>query len=105
MSGARPPPRGGPAGRRRSVAGGAGEAKGPVTQKDLADVERYARGEFLTDLAKGQADVEATNRMADKVASLTGIDAAVTRRLGGRLSVGEFRREFDRKNGKVNRRY
>ena len=58
-----------------------------------------------TDLAKGQADVEATNRMADKVASLTGIDAAVTRRLAGRLSVGEFRREFDRKNGKVTGRY
>ena len=30
-------------------------------QADLADVERYARGEFLVDLVKGQADTEATD--------------------------------------------
>ncbi|QPF94338.1 S10 family peptidase [Bradyrhizobium commune] len=81
------------------------EAKGPVTRADLADVEAYARGEFLNDLVKGEADKEATNRLADKVASLTGIDQAVSRRLAGRLDVGEFRRELDRKNGKVTGRY
>jgi carboxypeptidase C (cathepsin A) len=91
--------------RLPTMAAVAREAKGQVAHKDLADVERYARGEYLADLVKGQADVEATNRAADKVASLTGIDAAVTRRLAGRLSVGEFRREFDRKNGKVTGRY
>ena len=88
-----------------SMAAVAREAKGPVTHKDLADVERYARGEYLVDLVKGQADAEATNRIADKVASLTGIDAAVTRRLAGRFSVGEFRREFDRRSGRVTGRY
>lgn len=92
-------------GRLPSMAAVAREAKGPVAHKDLADVESYARGDFLVDLVKGQADVEATKRIADKVAMLTGIDAAVTRRLAGRLSVGEFRREFDRKNGKVTGRY
>jgi carboxypeptidase C (cathepsin A) len=81
------------------------EAKGPVTRADLADVEAYARGEFLADLVKGEADKEATNRLADKVASLTGIDQAVSRRLAGRFDVGEFRREFDRKNAKVTGRY
>jgi carboxypeptidase C (cathepsin A) len=91
--------------RLPTMAAVAREAKGPVTHRDLADVERYARGEYLMDLVKGQADVAATNRMADKVASLTGIDTAVTRRLAGRFSVGEFRREFDRKNGKVTGRY
>ena len=91
--------------RLPTMAAVAREAKGPVTRNDLAEVERYARSEYLLDLVKGQTDVEATNRMADKVASLTGIDAAVTRRLAGRLSVGEFRREFDRKNGKVTGRY
>lgn len=91
--------------RLPSMAAVAREAKGPVTHKDLADVERYARGEYLVDLARGQADAAATNRAADRVASLTGIDAAVTRRLAGRLSVGEFRREFDRKNGRVTGRY
>ena len=42
-----------------------------------------------------------TTRLADKVASLTGIDQAVSRRLAGRFEVGEFRREFDRRNGRV----
>ncbi|MBI5318456.1 peptidase S10 [Bradyrhizobium sp.] len=92
-------------GRLPTMAAVAREARGPVTHKDLADVERYARGEYLVDLVRGQADTEATNRIADKIAGLTGIDAAVTRRLAGRLSVGEFRREFDRKNGKVTGRY
>lgn len=81
------------------------ETKGPVKRSDLADVEAYARGEFLADLVKGEADKEATNRLADRVAELTGIDQAVSRRLAGRFDVGEFRREFDRKNGKVTGRY
>ena len=81
------------------------ETEGGVTRADLADVESYARGEFLGDLIKGSADVEATTRLADKVAALTGIDQAVSRRLAGRLGVGEFRREFDRRNGRVTGRY
>jgi carboxypeptidase C (cathepsin A) len=81
------------------------DGKKPVTRADLADVEQYASGAFLVDLIKGEADVEATNRIADRVASLTGIDQAVSRRLAGRLDVSEFRREFDRKNGKVTGRY
>jgi carboxypeptidase C (cathepsin A) len=81
------------------------EAKGPVTRDDLADVESYAHGDFLLDLVKGQADVDATNRLADKVAQLTGIDQAVSRRLAGRFDITEFRREFDRRNGKVTGRY
>ncbi|MCP3460786.1 S10 family peptidase [Bradyrhizobium sp. CCGUVB23] len=81
------------------------EAKGPVKRADLADVEAYARGEFLADLVKGEADREVTTRLADKVATLTGIDQAVSRRLSGRFDIGEFRRELDRKNGKVTGRY
>jgi carboxypeptidase C (cathepsin A) len=79
--------------------------KGSVTRADMADVERYARSDFLTDLLKGEADVEATNRIADRVAALTGIDQAVSRRLAGRFDAIEFRREFDRKNGKVAGRF
>jgi carboxypeptidase C (cathepsin A) len=77
----------------------------PLTRADLADVERYAQGEFLTDLIKGQADTLAATRLADKVAALTGIDQAVSRRLAGRFDVSEFRREFDRRNGRVTGRY
>jgi carboxypeptidase C (cathepsin A) len=81
------------------------EAKGPVTRADLTDVERYAEGEFLTDLVKGRVDAEATMRLSDKVAALTGIDQTVSRRLAGRFAVGEFRREFDRREGKVTGRF
>lgn len=79
--------------------------KGSVSRADLADVEQYARADFLTDLLKGEADTEATNRIADRFATLTGIDQAVSRRLAGRFDAIEFRREFDRKNGMVAGRY
>ena len=88
-----------------SMAAIAREAKRPVTRADLADVEVYARGDFLADLIKGEADKEATTRLADRVSALTGIDQAVTRRLAGRLDASEFRREFDRRDGKVTGRY
>jgi carboxypeptidase C (cathepsin A) len=88
-----------------TMAAVAREAKGAVTAADLTDVEHYAQGEFLADLVKGQADAEATTRLADKVAALTGIDPAVSRRLAGRFDVSEFRREFDRRDGKVTGRY
>lgn len=88
-----------------TMAAVAREAKGPVTRGDMAEVESYARGDFVTDLLRGEADTEATTRLADKVAVLTGIDQAVSRRLAGRFDVGEFRREFDRRNGKVRGRY
>jgi carboxypeptidase C (cathepsin A) len=88
-----------------TMAAVAREAKGPITRADMADVETYARGDFLNDLVKGQADAEATTRLADRVAALTGIDQAVSRRLAGRFDISEFRREYDRRNGKVTGRY
>jgi carboxypeptidase C (cathepsin A) len=88
-----------------TMAAVAREAKGPVIRADMAEVESYARSDFMTDLLRGEADTEATTRLADKVAVLTGIDQAVSRRLAGRFDVGEFRREFDRRNGRVRGRY
>src|SRR6185437_666025 len=65
-----------------------GKANGkPVTRADLADVEKYASGDFLADLVKGQAD------------------QAVSRRMAGRFDGIEFRREFDRRNGRITGRY
>jgi carboxypeptidase C (cathepsin A) len=81
------------------------EAKGAVNRADLTDVENYARGDFVADLIKGEADIEATNRVADKVAALTGMDQATSRRLAGRFDAIEFRRELDRRDGKVRGRY
>ena len=88
-----------------TMAAVARQAKGPVARADMADVETYARGEFIADLLKGEADLEATTRLADRVAALTGIDQAVSRRLAGRFDAIEFRREFDRKDGRVTGRY
>jgi carboxypeptidase C (cathepsin A) len=88
-----------------TMAAVAREAKGPVTRVDVADVEHYAQTDFLADLVRGEADAEATTRLADSVAALTGIDQGVSRRLAGRLGVSEFRRELDRKEGKVRGRY
>ncbi len=81
------------------------KGEGQVARADLADVEAYARGEFLADLVKGEADKEATTRLSDKVAALTGIDRDTSRRLAGRLDVSEFRRALDRNGGKVTGRY
>ena len=88
-----------------TMAAVAREAKGSVTRADVADVELYARSDFLSDLLKGEADAEATTRLADRVAELTGIDQGLSRRLAGRFDVAEFRRESDRRNGKVRGRY
>jgi carboxypeptidase C (cathepsin A) len=92
-----------------SMAAAAREAKqkgkSALTRADMADVERYAAGEFLQDLVKGLADPEATNRLADKFAEFTSIDKTVSRRLAGRLDPIEFRREFDRRNGRIVGRY
>ncbi len=88
-----------------SMAAVARQARGALTRADMADVETYARGDFLADLLKGQADSEATKRLADHVAALTGIDQAISRRLAGRFSISEFRREYDRRNGRVTGRY
>src|ERR1700694_1531696 len=57
-----------------TMAAVARETKGSVNQADMADVERYAQSDFLADLIKGEADAEATTRLADRVAVLTGIE-------------------------------
>jgi carboxypeptidase C (cathepsin A) len=88
-----------------SMAAVARQVRHPVTYADMADVETYARGDFVSDLIKGQADKEATTRLADRVSALTGIDQSVTRRLAGRLGISEFRREFDRRDGRITGRY
>ncbi|WP_420133160.1 S10 family peptidase [Rhodopseudomonas sp.] len=91
--------------RLPSMAAVARQQKGPVTRAAMADVETYARGEYLADLLKGEADQDATKRLSDRVAALTGIDPAVSRRLAGRFDTSEFQREFARASGKVTGRF
>jgi carboxypeptidase C (cathepsin A) len=77
------------------------ERSGPVARDALADVERYAAGDFLVDLTKGVQDEAAVARVSSRVAELTGLDAGLVRRRAGRVDVGTFVREFRRGEGRV----
>lgn len=81
------------------------DGRGPIGRAELADVEAYATGQFMADLMKGPRDTEAVERLVTRVSELTGIDPAQTRRLGGRVSVRSFSREFRRGDGKVGSAY
>ncbi|MGO4869819.1 MAG: S10 family peptidase [Roseiarcus sp.] len=77
------------------------EKKGPVAVADLADVERYAVGDYLQDWLRGPRDHAAVERMEQRVAALTGMDPQIVRRFGGRIDEDEFLHEFERAQGKV----
>ena len=57
--------------------------RGPVIRPDLADVEAYARGEYVTDILKGEHDLAATDRLTERVVALTGFDPVMVRRITG----------------------
>jgi carboxypeptidase C (cathepsin A) len=89
------------AGRLPSLAAAALSSKGPVTRQSLEAAERYASGEYLVDLVKGQQDREAVTRVSQRVAELTGLDPELTRRLAGRIDVRTVQRELRRSNALV----
>ena len=91
--------------RLPSFAATARERKGPITRETLRDVEIYANGEFLSDLMKGVNDAPALDRLSRRVADLTGLDYALVRRLGGRVSADVFAREINRPEGRVSSMY
>jgi carboxypeptidase C (cathepsin A) len=74
---------------------------GPVLRADLAEVERYASGDYLADWLRGPGDAAAVGRMSQQVAELTGVDLQTVRRLDGRVDEETFLREFERPQGKV----
>ncbi|WP_428487722.1 S10 family peptidase [Rhodopila sp.] len=63
---------------------------GPVERSDLADVEAYAHGAYITDILRGEHDAAATDRLTTQVAALTGLDTALVRRMHGRLDASVF---------------
>ena len=73
----------------------------PLNAETMSEVENYARTDFLADFLKGTADKAATDRLAARVASYTGIDPALVRRLDGRLDVATYLREIRRGTGEV----
>jgi len=87
--------------RLPSYAAAARENVGPASREQLASVEQYAAGEYLTDYLKGPRDAEAVARMVGRVTDISGLDPELVRRLGGRVDQQTFEREFDRAHGKV----
>jgi carboxypeptidase C (cathepsin A) len=73
------------------------------SRADLADVETYAAGDFLSDLIRGEADTEATDRLATRVSAITGLDPALVRRRLGRIGLSTFLR--DQTPGRVDSPY
>ena len=88
-----------------SLAAAARERAGPVSRADLAEVERYAAGDYLSDLLRGPGDKDAEARLETRVAALTGLDPDLVHRRGGRIDTGTFRREVGRQEGRVANAY
>src|SRR5206468_2041987 len=85
-----------------SMAAGNFERQGrTLNSATMSEVENYARTEFVTDFLKGSSDRAATDRLAAHVASYTGLDPALVRRLDGRIDIQTYLREIRRSTGQV----
>ncbi len=79
--------------------------QGPVTRASVADAEQYAATDYLVDLLRGVHDAAAMDRIAVRIAALTGLDPAFVRRVHGRLDNDVFLHELDRAAGRVGSQY
>jgi carboxypeptidase C (cathepsin A) len=77
------------------------EANAPFDRNALRDVEAYASGDYLRDLMRGENDSDAIARMTPRVATYTGLDAALVKKLAARIDNGTFQRELQRARGMV----
>lgn len=91
--------------RLPSQAAAARGLSGQEARSSLADVETYAAGPYITDLLRGERDPQALARIAEKIASFTGLDPALVRKLGGRIDPATFAREKNRTSAKVTSLY
>jgi carboxypeptidase C (cathepsin A) len=77
------------------------ERQHKLTAAAMAPVIAYARTDYAADLLRGRSDLQATSRIVDRVAELTGLDKAFVRRSGGRIEIGAYLREEFREQGKI----
>jgi len=91
--------------RLPSMAAAARETSAPFDRDALREVERYASGDYLQDLLRGERDAAAVERISTRVAQLIGLDRALVRRLAGRVDPGTFARERNRDRGIVSSLY
>ncbi len=87
--------------RLPSMAATALELKRPFDREALREVERYAAGEYVVDLLRGERDTAAVERISGRVAAFTGLDPELVRRLAGRVDTTTFQRELSRQRGRV----
>lgn len=73
----------------------------PLSPEQMAEVEAYVRGEFLTDFMKGRSDQAALDRLVARVTTYTGLPANVVREMGGRIDSRAFLRELYRGEGRI----
>lgn len=88
-----------------SMAAAARDGKGPFDREALRDVERYAEGDYLHDLLKGERDSAAVARISERVAALTSLDPALVKQLAGRVDTKTFQRELHRGSGLIGSAY
>jgi carboxypeptidase C (cathepsin A) len=91
--------------RLPSYAAVALEAKGPLAPDALQDIERYALGDYLTTIAAGPTDPQATQLLYDRVAQLTGLPESTVARWQGRVPLGAYVKAFHRSTGRLVSRY
>jgi carboxypeptidase C (cathepsin A) len=84
-----------------SIAAANLERQHKLSAEAMTPIIAYARGEYAMDLLKGRSDPQATARIVDRVAELTGLDKAFVRRAGGRIEIGAYLREVFREQGKI----
>jgi carboxypeptidase C (cathepsin A) len=77
------------------------EREHKLTPEAMTQVIAYTRGEYATDLLKGRSDPQATARIVQHVAQMTGLEQEFVRRAGGRLEIGAYLREVFRESGKL----
>lgn len=77
----------------------------PFAPADLAEVETYATGPFLTDMLRGAADPAAVDRVVDRVTAITALDPALVRRHRGLVSAYLFEHEHDLATGRIDSAY
>jgi carboxypeptidase C (cathepsin A) len=91
--------------RLPSYAAVALEAKGALSPDALGEAEHFALGDYLIELAAGYGDAQASHRLYDSVAALTGLDQSIVARWHGRVPLSAYVKEMRRSDGQVLSRY
>ncbi|WP_426700319.1 S10 family peptidase [Rhodanobacter sp. Col0626] len=88
-----------------SIAAAHLEREHKLSAAAMAPIIEYTRGEYASDLMRGRADPQATDRVVKKVTELTGLDPLFVKRSGGRLETQAYLREVYRAEGRLGSRY